>query len=110
MEATPHHPQHHAIFAHAGKWSELVNLAAKVGTMLGVLIILFLNSRYVTRDEFSTSMDKITVRITRIEEVLIRMEAGAEADKRHDQRIDDHEQRLRRLERGTNFQHNQTNP
>jgi hypothetical protein len=49
----------------------------------------------VTKEEFLSA----NARIEKIEAVLIRMEQNAETDKRHDQKLDDHEQRIRALER-----------
>jgi hypothetical protein len=49
----------------------------------------------VTKDEFTAA----NTRIEKIEAVLIRMEANAETDKRHDILLADHEARLRTLEK-----------
>ena len=53
----------------------------------------------MTRSEFAKSLELTDARLAKIETVLIRMESGAETDKRHDTTIADHENRIRTLER-----------
>jgi hypothetical protein len=72
--------------------------AVKMATPLGVLAMLLLQSQFVTRGEFAKSQELVDSRLSKIETVLIRMETGAETDKRHDLKLEDHEQRIRKLE------------
>jgi hypothetical protein len=77
-----------------------LDIAAKLAAPVGVVIMLWLQSQFVTRVEFSKAYDKTDSRLTKIEEVLIRMEASAEVDRRHDDILADHEGRLRAIEKG----------
>jgi hypothetical protein len=79
--------------------SKFIDTISRLITPLGVVFILILQSQFVSRKEFEISSDKITGRIEKIEQLLIRMESGAEIDKRHDNLLLDHEQRIRSLER-----------
>lgn len=76
-----------------------IDIASKLSVPVGVAVMLFLQSQFVTRSEFSKSQERTDMRLTKIEEVLIRMEANAETDKRHDRQLADHEDRLRGLEK-----------
>ena len=76
-----------------------LDVGLKLATPVGVVIMLWLQSQFVTRSEFSNSSERVDTRLSKIETVLIRMEAGAEADKRHDVMLTDHETRLRAIER-----------
>jgi hypothetical protein len=80
--------------------NKTVDTAAKLAAPVGVVIMLWLQSQFVTRVEFSKAYDKTDIRLTKIEEVLIRMEASAEVDRRHDNILADHEGRIRLLEKG----------
>ena len=71
----------------------------KLATPVGVIAMLILQSQFVTRSEFQKSLELTDARLAKIETVLIRMESGAETDKRHDASISDHETRIRTLER-----------
>ena len=79
--------------------SKFIDIISRLITPLGVVFILILQSQFVSRKEFEISSDKITGRIEKIEQLLIRMESGAEIDKRHDNLLLDHEQRIRSLEK-----------
>lgn len=79
--------------------SRLLDTIAKFATPIGVVIMLILQSQFVTRAEFQKSLELTDGRLAKIEQVLIRMESGAETDKRHDATIADHEGRIRTLER-----------
>lgn len=70
-----------------------VGQIARLITPLGVLALLVLQTQFVGRTEFATGME----RIKKVEEVLIRMEAQAATDLRHDAVLSDHELRLRAL-------------
>ena len=78
-----------------------VDTATKLAVPIGVAIMLWLQSQFVTRLEFGAYNERVDVRLGKIEAVLIRMEAGAESDKRHDTLLADHETRLRNVERVT---------
>lgn len=79
--------------------SRTIDIASKLSVPVGVAVMLFLQSQFVTRGEFIRSQERTDMRLTKIEEVLIRMEANAETDKRHDRQLADHEDRLRSLEK-----------
>lgn len=80
--------------------NKTVDLAAKLAAPIGVGVMLYLQSQFVTRVEFAKTTDRTDARLTKIEEVLIRMESASEVDRRHDNTLADHESRLRNLERG----------
>jgi hypothetical protein len=80
--------------------NKTIDTTAKLAAPVGVVIMLWLQSQFVTRVEFSKAYDKTDSRLTKIEEVLIRMEASAEVDRRHDNTLSDHEGRIRAIERG----------
>jgi hypothetical protein len=71
------------------------DLALKVATTAALLGVALLGTKFVTKEEFTAA----NTRIEKIEAVLIRMEANAETDKRHDILLADHETRLRTLEK-----------
>jgi hypothetical protein len=62
-------------------------------------VVILLQSQFVSRSEFEGASEKLSGRVEKIEAVLIRMEANAETDKRHDMLLADHEGRIRGLER-----------
>jgi hypothetical protein len=76
----------------------LVDIALKVATPLGVCALLVLQTQFVSRQEFVDASVKLSARVETIERVLVRMEASAETDRRHDSALSDHEGRLRNLE------------
>ncbi len=80
--------------------NKTIDIAAKLAAPVGVVIMLWLQSQFVTRVEFLKTYDKTDSRLTKIETVLIRMEASAEVDRRHDNLLADHEGRIRSLEKG----------
>jgi hypothetical protein len=69
----------------------------KVASTLALVAVAMLGSKFVTKEEFTAA----NTRIEKIEAVLIRMEANAETDRRHDVLLADHEARLRQIERGS---------
>lgn len=79
--------------------SSRLDTIVKLATPVGVIAMLILQSQFVTRSEFQKSLELTDARLAKIETVLIRMESGAETDKRHDTTIADHENRIRTLER-----------
>lgn len=81
------------------KLNTLIDVLVKLATPVGVVVMLYLQSQFVTRQEFVTASEKLDLRIQKIEEVLIRMEAREEVDLLHSKQIADHEQRLRSLEK-----------
>jgi hypothetical protein len=80
-------------------WDKYLDLAFKAAVPVGVIIMLMLQANFVTRSEFLVLSDKMSDRISKIEQVLIRMEATAETDRRQDTLLADHENRLRSLEK-----------
>ncbi len=75
------------------------DIGLKLLTVFALLSVAFLGTKFVSRDEFKEANDALSGRIGKIEEVLIRMEANHETDKRHDLLLADHESRIRSLER-----------
>ena len=75
------------------------DIGLKLLTIFALLSVAFLGTKFVSRDEFKEANDILSGRIGKIEEVLIRMEANYETDKRHDILLADHESRLRTLEK-----------
>ena len=79
--------------------AKALDLASRWVTPAGILVVIALQSQFVSRSEFEAASEKLSGRVEKIEAVLIRMEANAETDKRHDLVLADHEGRLRGLER-----------
>ena len=75
------------------------DIGLKLLTVFALLSVAFLGTKFVSREEFKEANDVLSGRIGKIEEVLIRMEANYETDKRHDLLLADHETRIRSLER-----------
>jgi hypothetical protein len=71
------------------------DLILKVTTTVALVAVALLGTKFVTKEEFVASNQ----RIEKIEAVLIRMEQNAETDKRHDLVLADHEHRIRQLEK-----------
>ena len=78
--------------------AKAIDLASRWVTPAGILVVIVLQSQFVSRTEFEAASEKLSGRVEKIEQVLIRMEANAETDKRHDAKLEDHETRIRRLE------------
>jgi hypothetical protein len=76
----------------------LIDIVIKMATPLGVCALLLLQTQFVARQEFVDASVKLSGRVEKIEQVLVRMEASAETDRRHDATLADHEGRLRTLE------------
>lgn len=79
--------------------AKALDMASRWVTPAGILVVIALQSQFVSRTEFEAASEKLSGRVEKIEAVLIRMEANAETDKRHDLLLADHEGRLRALER-----------
>jgi len=79
--------------------TKALDIASRWVTPAGILLILILQSQFVSRSEFETAAEKLSGRVEKVEQLLIRMEANAETDKRHDTILADHEGRLRAIER-----------
>jgi hypothetical protein len=79
--------------------NKTLDMAAKLAAPIGVIIMLWLQSQFVTRMEFVKANEKTESRLTKIEEVLIRMESSSEVDRRHDNLLADHESRIRVIEK-----------
>ena len=75
------------------------DIGLKLLTIFALLSVAFLGTKFVSRDEFKEANDVLSGRIGKIEEVLIRMEANYETDKRHDMILADHESRIRTIEK-----------
>jgi hypothetical protein len=75
------------------------DIGLKLLTVFALLSVAFLGTKFVSRDEFKEANDVLSGRIGKIEEVLIRMEANYETDKRHDMLLADHESRIRVIEK-----------
>ena len=73
-------------------------------TPFAVLFMAYMQTQFVGKGEFQNHTEKIFSRVEKIEQILIRMEGGYEADKRHENQLNDHENRIRKLE-DTNRQH-----
>jgi hypothetical protein len=72
--------------------NKTLDVALKLSAPIGVAVMLYLQTQFVTRPEFLKAYERTDVRLTKIEELLIRME-------RHDKVLADHEDRLRIVER-----------
>ena len=75
--------------------SKYFDLGLKIATTVALLAVALLGTKFVTKDEFVAA----NTRIEKIEAVLIRMEQNAITDARHDNLLNDHENRIRTLER-----------
>lgn len=71
------------------------DVGLKIVTTATLIVVALLGTRFVTKDEFIASNQ----RIEKIEAVLIRMEQNAITDARHENILNDHETRIRSLER-----------
>jgi hypothetical protein len=71
------------------------DLVLKIATTVALLAVALLGTKFVTKEEFVAA----NTRIEKIEAVLIRMEQNAVTDARHDNLLNDHENRIRTLER-----------
>ena len=65
---------------------------------IALILMAYLQTQFVGKDEFRGHTEKIFNRVEKIEQILIRMESSVETDKRHDSRLEDHETRIRALE------------
>jgi len=77
--------------------SKYFDLGLKIATTVALLAVALLGTKFVTKEEFVAA----NTRIEKIEAVLIRMEQNAITDARHDNLLNDHENRIRTLERNT---------
>lgn len=71
------------------------DVGLKIITTVALLLVALLGTRFVTKDEFTAANS----RIEKIEAVLIRMEQNAVTDSRHENILNDHEMRIRSLEK-----------
>ena len=76
-------------------FSKYFDLGLKVATTVALLAVALLGTKFVTKEEFVAA----NTRIEKIEAVLIRMEQNAITDARHDNTLNDHENRIRALEK-----------
>ena len=72
------------------------DLGLKIATTFALVAVALLGTKFVTKEEFTAA----NARIEKIEAVLIRMEQNAVTDARHDNILNDHEIRIRTLEKG----------
>lgn len=77
--------------------SKYFDTGLKITTTGALVAVALLGTKFVTKEEFTAANS----RIEKIEAVLIRMEANAVTDARHDTILNDHENRIRTLERGS---------
>ena len=75
--------------------SKYFDTGLKVATTVALVSVALLGTKFVTKEEFTAANS----RIEKIEAVLIRMEQNAVTDARHDNILNDHENRLRIIER-----------
>ena len=75
--------------------SKHFDFGLKIATTVALLAVALLGTKFVTKEEFTAANS----RIEKIEAVLIRMEQNAVTDARHDNILNDHENRIRALER-----------
>jgi hypothetical protein len=75
--------------------SKHFDFGLKIATTVALLAVALLGTKFVTKEEFTAANS----RIEKIEAVLIRMEQNAVTDARHDNILNDHENRIRTLER-----------
>lgn len=73
------------------KWADLLY---KIGVPLGLAALFFLRSSFATKPELQLVADRITA----LERTLAVMAEQNKTNERQDGRIEDHEQRLRRIE------------
>jgi hypothetical protein len=78
------------------------DIGLKITTVLALGSVAFLGTKFVSRDEFKIASEGLNNRVSKIEEVLIRMEAAQEFNKRQDEALSDHEARIRVLEKDAN--------
>jgi hypothetical protein len=71
------------------------DLVLKIATTIALLAVALLGTKFVTKEEFTAANS----RIEKIEAVLIRMEQNAITDARHDNLLNDHEVRIRNIEK-----------
>jgi hypothetical protein len=71
------------------------DVGLKITTTVALILVALLGTRFVTKDEFTATNQ----RIEKIEAVLIRMEQNALIDARHETTLNDHEIRIRQLEK-----------
>jgi hypothetical protein len=71
------------------------DLILKIATTITLIAVALLGTKFVTKDEFMAA----NTRIEKIEAVLIRMEQNAITDARHDNLLNDHEVRIRNIEK-----------
>lgn len=88
--------EHHII---SDSTHRVIDTILKVVTPVGVCMLLLLQTQFVSRAEFSDQAKNLATRVDKMEAILIRMELGIETDARHQKALDDHETRIRTLEK-----------
>jgi hypothetical protein len=79
------------VFEHIGKLGTIV-------TPLGIILILLLQTQFVSRKEFTDTSEKLDSRVMKIEIALVQLVEQNKVNDRQDLQINDHEHRLRELE------------
>lgn len=89
--------------AEVNKW---IDIAWKAAVFVGFVSVLYFNSLYVTKSEFSdfrkettTALDSVQDRLNLIEKTLAVISEKLQNDVRQDQSISEMEKRVRELER-----------
>jgi len=81
------------------EWLKYADFLLKALPAAASIVFILLSTQFVSRSEFIATSEKFSGRVEAIEKLLIRMEASADVDKRHDAVIADHETRIRALEK-----------
>lgn len=80
------------------KINNYVDILFKITTPLGLLLLLFLNSQYVTRPEF----DKISKAVNKMSVSIELIVERSKENERQNSSLSDHEGRIRNLEEEVN--------
>jgi len=79
------------VLEHVGKFGTVI-------TPLGVILLLLLQTQFVSRKEFTDTSEKLDSRVMKIEIALVQLVEQNKVNDRQDTQINDHEHRLRELE------------
>jgi hypothetical protein len=83
--------QKHHFFDSFSKWGSFL-------TPFGIVLLLVLQSQFVSRKEFTDSYDKMDIRVQKIEIALVQLVEQNKINDRQDVIALDHEKRIRDLE------------
>ena len=70
----------------------------RCGAILGIVAVLYLQNHYVTKESYEADKKDFMATQQKISEVLARMEEKNSVNARQDERLGDHETRIRILE------------